>query len=89
MDRFRGSGLLLLHGYGDVIETELGPADAIDLDPYAWLYKDAGVRMDTHLVNLTTGLFGGSGFVMTRFTGPGRLAYQSLDPLVGLQPTSE
>lgn len=89
MDRFRGSGLLLLHGYGDVIEMELGAGEAIDLDPYAWLYKDAGVRMDTHLVNLTTGLFGGSGFVMTRFTGPGRLAYQSLDPLVGLQPTGE
>lgn len=89
MDRFRGTGLLLLHGYGDVIETTLEAGQALDLDPYAWLYKDVGVRMDTHLVNVTTGLFGGSGFVMTRFTGPGRLAYQSLDPLVALQPTGE
>ena len=89
MDRFRGNGLVLMHGYGDVIETELAPSDSIDLDPYAWLYKDASVRMDTHLVNLTTGLFGGSGFVMSRFTGPGRLAYQSMDPLAPLESTTE
>ena len=89
MDRFRGNGLLLLHGYGDVVETTLQAGEALDLDPYAWLYKDVGMRMDTHLVGLSTGLFGGSGFVMTRFTGPGRLAYQSLDPLVALQPTQE
>ncbi len=89
MDRFRGSGLLLLHGYGDVLETELGEGEALDLDPYAWLYKDTSVRMQTHLVSVTTGLLGGSGFVMTRFTGPGRLAYQSLDPLVSLQPTGD
>jgi uncharacterized protein (AIM24 family) len=89
MDRFRGSGLLLVHGYGDVIETVLGDGESLDLDPFAWLYKDAAVRMDTHLVGLTTGLFGGSGFVMTRFTGPGRLAYQSMDPLAPLEATSE
>ena len=89
MDRFRGNGLLLLHGYGDVIETTLQEGEALDLDPYAWRYKDAVMRMDTHLVGLSTGLFGGSGFVMTRFTGPGRLAYQSLDPLVPLQPTQD
>jgi uncharacterized protein (AIM24 family) len=89
MDRFRGSGLLLMHGYGDVIEMELQPGQAIDLDPMAWLYKDTSVRMDTHLVGLTTGLLGGSGFVMSRFTGPGRLAYQSLDPLAPLEATNE
>ncbi len=89
MDRFKGKGIVLLHGYGDVIETELGAGEALDLDPYAWLYKDASVRMDTHLVGLTTGLFGGSGFVMTRFTGPGRLAYQSMDPLAPLEGTTD
>ena len=89
MDRFRGQGILIIHGYGDVVETELADGQAIDLDPYAWLYKDTTVRMETHLVNLTTGLFGGSGFVMTRFSGPGRLAYQSLDPLALPQGTTE
>jgi uncharacterized protein (AIM24 family) len=89
MDRFRGRGLLLMHGYGDVLERTLAPGESVDLDPLAWLYKDAGVRMETHMVGLTTGLFGGSGFVMTRFTGPGRLAYQSLDPLAPLEPTKE
>ena len=89
MDRFSGAGLLLLHGYGDVIETQLQAGEAIDLDPMAWLYKDASVRMETHLVSLATGLFGGSGFVMSRFHGPGRLAYQSLDPLAPLEATSE
>ena len=89
MDRFQGSGLVLLHGFGDVVETELASGESIDLDPFAWLYKDASVRMETHLVGLTTGLLGGSGFIMSRFTGPGRLAYQSLDPLAPLEPTNE
>ena len=89
MDRFRGNGLVLIHGFGDVIETELGPGEALDLDPYAWLYKDASVSMNTHMVSLTTGLLGGSGFIMSRFTGPGRLAYQSLDPLAQMQPTQD
>jgi uncharacterized protein (AIM24 family) len=87
MDRFWGNGLLLVHGYGNVIETELGPGEELDLDPYAWLYKDSGVTMNTHLVSMTTGLFGGSSFVMSRFTGPGRLAYQCLDPLAEMKPT--
>jgi len=89
MDRFRGNGLLLLHGYGDVMEVQLQAGEALDLDPYAWLYKDTSVRMDTHLVSLATGLFGASGFVMSRFTGPGRLAYQSMDPLAPLEATAE
>lgn len=89
MDRFRGRGLLLLHGYGDVLERTLADGESVDVDPMAWLYKDAHVHMDTHLVNVSTGLFGGSGFVMTRFTGPGRLAYQSLDPLAPLEATKE
>ena len=89
MDRFSGNGLILLHGYGDVVEMELASGESIDLDPMAWLYKDASVKMETHLVGLTTGLLGGSGFVMSRFTGPGRLAYQSLDPLATLEPSSE
>ena len=88
-DRFDGHGMVVLHGYGDVIETELRPGESLDLDPYAWLYKDATVKMETHLVNLTTGLFGGSGFVMSRFTGPGRLAYQSLDPIAPMEATKE
>ena len=89
MDRFSGQGLLLVHGYGDVLERTLADGESVDLDPLAWLYKDSTVRMDTHLVGVTTGLFGGSGFVMTRFTGPGRLAYQSLDPLAPMEATKE
>lgn len=89
MDRCSGQGLLLVHGYGDVLERTLADGESVDLDPLAWLYKDSTVRMDTHLVGVTTGLFGGSGFVMTRFTGPGRLAYQSLDPLAPMEATKE
>jgi len=82
MDRFAGSGLLVLHGYGNVVERELASGEAIDLEPSAWLYKDANVGMDTYVTRISTGLLGGVSLWMTRFTGPGRLAYQSLTPVM-------
>ena len=50
IDRFTASndeGLLLLHGYGNVFEKQLAPGEQIDVEPGAWLWKDASVRMDT------------------------------------------
>ena len=46
--------------------------------PGAFLWKDASVKLDTVLTNLTTGLFGGASFTLNRFTGPGRVGIQSM-----------
>ena len=81
VDRFRargGDGILWLHGYGNVLEKRLGPGEAIDVEPGGWLYKDTTVRMETNLQRLSTGFFGAMNFTTNRFTGPGRIAIQSM-----------
>jgi len=81
IDRFvgqGGAGLLLLHGYGNVFTKTLAPGESIDVEPGAFLWKDASVQLGTNVTNLSTGLFGGSSFTLNRFTGPGRLGIQSM-----------
>jgi len=91
IDRFTASndeGLLLLHGYGNVFEKALAPGEQIDVEPGAWLWKDASVRMETVSVLQSGGggglmgalgaFVGGASLMMNRFTGPGRLGLQSM-----------
>ena len=72
-------GILWMHGYGNVFEMTLAPGEQIDIEPGGWIYKDPSVKMDTVLQKLSTGLFGAAGqLVVNRFTGPGRIALQSM-----------
>lgn len=82
IDRFHanaGEGILWLHGYGNIFEKTLAPHEQIDVEPGGWLYKDTHVRMETVMQKFTTGILG-SGFslFMNRFTGPGKIALQSM-----------
>jgi len=75
----RGDGILWLHGYGNVFEMRLGPGEQIDIEPGGWIYKDRSVRMDTIFQKVATGLFAsGANLFWNRFTGPGRIALQSM-----------
>ncbi|AQH05611.1 hypothetical protein A9R05_42065 (plasmid) [Burkholderia sp. KK1] len=82
VDKFKGEsgdGVLWLHGYGNVFEKELAAGETIDVEPGGWLYKTPGVKMETVVDRLTSGLFGaGMQFVVNRFTGPGRIGIQSM-----------
>jgi uncharacterized protein (AIM24 family) len=81
IDKFhghKGDGILWLHGYGNVFEKVLAAGESIDVEPGGWLYKDPGVRMETTMAKLTTGMFAGFNLVLNRFTGPGRLGLQSM-----------
>ncbi len=92
IDRFSAQtqeeGLLLLHGYGNVFEKQLAPGEQLDVEPGAWLWKDASVQMDTVTVLQSGGggglmaalgaFVGGASLMMNRFTGPGRLGLQSM-----------
>jgi uncharacterized protein (AIM24 family) len=91
IDRFtaqQGEGLLLLHGYGNVFEKTLAAGDVLDVEPGAWLWKDANVRMDTISVLQSQGaggllgalgaFVGGAALVLNRFYGPGRIGMQSM-----------
>lgn len=91
IDRFtaaREEGVVLLHGYGNVFEKTLAPGEMIDVEPGAWLWKDANVRMDTVTVLQSGGggglmgalgaFVGGASLVMNRLYGPGRVGFQSM-----------
>ncbi len=81
IDKFhghKGDGVLWLHGYGNVFEKVLAAGESIDVEPGGWLYKDPGVRMETNMARLATGVFAGFNLVLNRFTGPGRLGLQSM-----------
>jgi len=81
IDKFRcptNEGILWLHGYGNVFVKTLGPGEQIDVEPGGWLYKDPTVKMETNIQTLSTGLLASMNIVTNRFTGPGRLAIQSM-----------
>jgi uncharacterized protein (AIM24 family) len=82
IDKFRatdGDALVWLHGHGNVFEVELGPGEQIDVEAGAWLFKDPSVRLEAVTMGLKTGIFGGGGkLTWNRFTGPGRLALQTM-----------
>ena len=81
MDRFvtgNEPGLLMLHGYGNVLERTLKAGESILVEPGAFLYKDASVTMDIQPVQLTKGFLGGTSMNLARMTGPGRVGIQSM-----------
>jgi uncharacterized protein (AIM24 family) len=75
----RQDGILWLHGYGNVFEVTLGPNEQIDIEPGGWVYKDRSAQMQTIFQKFSTGLFASAGQIFwNRFTGPGRIALQSM-----------
>jgi uncharacterized protein (AIM24 family) len=81
MDRFvtgGAQGLLILHGYGNVLERTLRPGESIMVEPGAFLYKDSSVTMQVEFQKLGSGFFGGATMSLARMTGPGRIGIQSM-----------
>lgn len=80
MDRFVTAGMpgmLMLHGYGNVMERMLRPGEKILVEPGGFLYKDASVQMQAIQQNLRTGLLR-RGMYLAEMTGPGRVGIQSM-----------
>jgi uncharacterized protein (AIM24 family) len=82
MDKFRatdGDALVWLHGHGNVFLVNLGEGEQLDVEAGAWLYKDPSVSLEAVTMGLKTGIMGGGGkLTWNRFTGPGRLAIQTM-----------
>jgi uncharacterized protein (AIM24 family) len=82
IDTFRAlgsTGIVWLHGYGNVFTVELAPGEQIDIEPGGWIYKDQSVKMETQFQRLATGLLASAGNIFwNRFTGPGRIGIQSM-----------
>lgn len=78
IDTFKGPGVVALHGYGNVFQRELASGEQIDIEPGAFMYKDASVKMETIKLGLKGGLLGGTNVFLNRFTGPGKIGIQSM-----------
>ena len=81
-----GDAVVWVSGQGNVFEIELGAGEQIDVEAGGWLYKDTSVKLESVSLGLKTGMFAGDHkMTFNRFTGPGRLAIQTLylDPFEG------
>jgi uncharacterized protein (AIM24 family) len=82
MDKFRatdGNALVWLHGHGNVFLVTLDDGEQLDVEAGGWLYKDPTVNLEAVTMGLKTGIMGGGGkLTWNRFTGPGRLAIQTM-----------
>ena len=91
IDHFRanhGDAIVWVHGHGNVFVVNLDSGEQLDVEAGAWLYKDTTVKMEAVGMGLKTGLLGGGGkLTWNRFTGPGRLAIQTMfmAPLEGVE----
>lgn len=94
MDKFRatnGDALVWLHGHGNVFVVQLDAGEQLDVEAGAWLFKDPTVKLEAVTMGLKSGMFAGGGkLTWNRFTGPGRLAIQTMfiDPQEGEQSNS-
>jgi uncharacterized protein (AIM24 family) len=72
IDRFtaqQGEGILLLHGYGNVFEKTLRPGEMLDVEPGAWLWKDASVQMQPVSVMQSNNPVGNAGGLLGAIGG--------------------
>jgi uncharacterized protein (AIM24 family) len=78
LDRFvtsQSPGLLLLHGYGNAFQRQLGPGEKILVEPGGFLYKDSSVTMNAARMQ-AGGSFGKRNWA--ELAGPGRVGIQSM-----------
>ncbi len=82
IDNFRashGDAIVWVHGQGNVFVVTLDAGEQIDVEAGGWLYKDTTVKLESFSIGLKTGFMGGGGkLTWNRFTGPGRLAIQTM-----------
>jgi uncharacterized protein (AIM24 family) len=94
IDTFRashGDAIVWVHGQGNVFVVNLDDGEQLDVEAGGWLYKDPSVRLESIGIGLKTGFMGGGGkLTWNRFTGPGRLAIQTLfiAPLEGIDSSA-
>jgi uncharacterized protein (AIM24 family) len=78
LDRFvtsQSPGLLLLHGYGNAFQRQLGSGEKILVEPGGFLYKDSSVTMNPATMQ-AGGSFGKRNWA--ELAGPGRVGIQSM-----------
>ncbi|MBR4581162.1 MAG: TIGR00266 family protein [Lachnospiraceae bacterium] len=84
MEKFTGTGTVLLEVDGAVIEKELAPGEELIAETGALCAMESTVTMDVVTVKgLGNMLVGGEGFFNTKLTGPGKIWLQTM-PIMSL-----
>ncbi|NLY11207.1 MAG: TIGR00266 family protein [Firmicutes bacterium] len=79
MQKFRGSGLLVIEMDGEVVEKELAPGERIRVSTGSVGAFEESVTMDIQPVRGFKNMFlGGEGLFLTTLTGPGRVWLQTM-----------
>ena len=79
MQKFTGSGKVILEIDGSVMLYELKAGESMLIDTGCLALMDASVNMEIETVKgIGNKLFGGEGFFNTRVTGPGRVWLQTM-----------
>ncbi len=79
MQKFSGSGKVVLEIDGAVIQYDLKAGESMLVDTGCLALMDASVKMEIETVKgIGNKLFGGEGFFNTKLTGPGRVWLQTM-----------
>lgn len=79
MQKLTGNGMAFAEIDGEVIEMELAPGEAIDVDTSHVAMIEGTVDMDIRFVKgFKNVIFGGEGLFLTRLTGPGKIWLQTM-----------
>ncbi len=79
MQKFAGSGTVLVEIDGSAVEYDLAPGEQITIDTGYLVLMDESCKMDIVTVKgLGNKLFGGEGFFNTVVTGPGKVVLQTM-----------
>lgn len=82
IDNFRaseGDAIVWVHGQGNVFVVDLDEGEQIDVEGGGWLYKDTTVKLESFSMGLKMGFMAGDHkLTWNRFTGPGKLAIQTM-----------
>ena len=58
---------------GKIVPIDLAQGQMFAAERYAFLVAEETVKFDIHVTNISGGMFGGTGFLLQNFTGPGRV----------------
>jgi uncharacterized protein (TIGR00266 family) len=58
---------------GKIVSIDLAAGETFAAERLAFLAAEESVKFDIHITNLSGGIFGGTGFILQNFTGPGKV----------------
>ncbi len=83
LQQITGTGMVLVHGNGDLVQRELGESEEIIVSSGNLAAFEEQVDYDVKAVGSARKFFfSGEGLFMTKLQGPGRVVLQSLKPVV-------